>query len=186
MKISLFILLFSFNVFAEEVYSIQKSDLAAGKIQYALFEDKDGWRLIKNSNYFDSSNSIGKFKITNAAKIIKELNELKRLYQALARIESEIGEVETVQENSFAHQLFYHLGKFKIDKSHTYYNDIAKTFEKIQNKIKYKPLNAYEYMGRKKKHKIYINGKKQKYISNEKCVISDKLCIQDKFGVIFL
>jgi len=181
----------SHHAFAIDTFSIERSDLGSGLIQFALVKENSQWFLYKNTNVFDGKNKLGKFVVKDASVITEEIERLSHLEVALMKTESRLGEMKA--ENPFKHQSYYKLGKYKIDAVDSYYPEVKKVFSRILDKIVLISIDTLEV--EKKDQTLHITEIKKSLVKNksqklikEFCSYDSELyhCVFKEFGTIIL
>lgn len=186
------LILVSMNLFASPFYSVQKNDIAAGKLQYALVKEKKNWILSKNTNLFDGRKNLGRFAVKKNKVISKELDELVRLEESLTTIEKRLGKF-VPRKNKFLHQRFYQLGKYTIYPGDKFFKKLTVVFERIMKQIQIEIIEGAQLNITSKEVELKTY-KDSKLIKTRNLAIREfcspaspeKVCINESFGTLFL
>lgn len=187
--ITLLVLLISNNSYALSI-AIEKST-QAGLFQKAVKFDANNAIMTKNTNYFDESQEVGMYTITNPEKLSKIISELKRLEKGLDLIATKTQNPSSVHKPH--HETTYlKINNHFISQKHPLFKKVDEKIAELFSELKIKKVDVLSIEKDKGFLVKVINkdGKqsKQDFDRNAGCRQDAQMliCNDDKYGTVFI
>lgn len=179
------------NAFSLESISVERST-PDGVLQNIFIKEKDTWKYVQNTNFFDqSSTKLGEFGIENQKELPKPLKQLEKVSNAIKTVKMTLPKNEHKNKTS-GHLPFYQVDGEIVDANHPLYKKTKLAFDALVFNASLRHESGLNLdLSKAPMKQIIIKGKvkaSEAYNTSFECKRREnyQLCNLDNYGLLFL